>query len=121
MSSGEARLAAVNVWSAAPQDVARALDGALGIPLRERDGAEGAGHFSGRAGELVISVHPGAEPGTELAFVVDELEGAIAACAARGARVLAGPTTEPYGLSAHLEGPGELRIELVQPRTTPAN
>ena len=103
------RLAGINVWSAAPGDAAALLENALGIGLRERDG-----HWSGRAGELMVSVHPSAEPHSELAFLVDAIEPAIESSTARGARVLSGPTAEPYGVSAHLEGPGDLRIELVQ-------
>jgi hypothetical protein len=108
-----ARLAGVNVWSPAPQAAAGLLEGALGITLRERMTSDGP-HFSGRAENLTLSLHPGGEAGAELAFVVDDAESAVAACTARGSRVISGPTREPYGLSTHLAGPGALRVELVE-------
>ena len=107
------KLAGLNVWSTAPESVAGVLDGPLGIGLRSRDGDDGT-HFSGRAGELMVSVHPGDRPGVELAFVVDAIEPAIDACRTQGATLISGPEREPYGVSAHLQGPDELRIELVQ-------
>lgn len=108
-----ARLAGVNLWSSAPEDVAGVLDAALGIPLRPRDAEDGR-HFSGHAGQLVVSVHPADEPQAELAFVVDEIEAAIGACATHGSQLISGPARMPYGISAHLEGPGAVRIELLQ-------
>jgi predicted enzyme related to lactoylglutathione lyase len=107
------KLAGLNLWSTAPEGVAGVLDDALGISLRSRDNEDGQ-HFSGRAGELMVSVHPSEKAGVELAFVVDTIESAIEACRAQGAILVSGPEREPYGVSAHLQGPDDMRIELVQ-------
>jgi predicted enzyme related to lactoylglutathione lyase len=107
------KLAGLNVWSTAPESVAGVLNGALGIALKSREGDRGQ-HFTGRAGELMVSIHPSEKPGVELAFVVDAIDSAVEACRSQGATVISGPEREPYGVSAHLQGPDEIRIELVQ-------
>jgi predicted enzyme related to lactoylglutathione lyase len=94
------------------------LGAALGKELRERDGAPDGPHFSGRAGDLMLSVHPSKEPYAELALLVADLDHAIEVCAERGSRVVSGPAAEPYGRVAHMAGPGGLRVELVQAANT---
>jgi predicted enzyme related to lactoylglutathione lyase len=106
------RLAGLNLWSTSPADLAELLGDALGITLTSRNGLDGQ-HFSGRAGQLMISVHPSDDAGVELAFTTDDIEAAVAACAARGASVVQSPERKPYGVSAHLVGPDDLRLELV--------
>jgi predicted enzyme related to lactoylglutathione lyase len=105
-------LAGLNLWSTSPAALAELLGHALGITLTSRSAADGQ-HFSGRAGQLMISVHPSDDGGVELAFATDDIEVAVAACAARGASVVQGPERKPYGVSAHLVGPDDLRLELV--------
>lgn len=106
------RLAGLNLWSASPADLAAFLEGALGIALTSRQGADGP-HFSGRAGQLMISVHPSSDAGVELAFITDDIDATVAACVAGGGSVLQSPTQMPYGVSARLAGPDDLRLELV--------
>ena len=114
MSAGAqpTRLAGLNLWSTSPADLAALLGDALGITLKSRSALDGE-HFSGRAGQLMISVHPSADAGVELAFTTDDIDVAVAACAAQGASVIQGPERKPYGVSAHLVGPDDLRLELV--------
>jgi len=82
MSAGAqpTRLAGLNLWSTYPADLAELLGDALGITLTSRS-ALGGQHFSGRAGQLLISVHPSDEAGVEptrisfvtvLHFIIDE-------------------------------------------------
>jgi predicted enzyme related to lactoylglutathione lyase len=115
MSDTEApgTLAGINVWSPASKDVAGVLAALLGIELRERDADDGT-HYSARTAGMNVSVHPSDQSSVELAFIVEDMETALAACTERGCRVETGPDTLPYGVSAHLAAPGETRIELVQ-------
>jgi predicted enzyme related to lactoylglutathione lyase len=106
------RLAGLNLWSTSPADLAELLGDALGITLTSRSASDGQ-HYSGQAGQLVISVHPSDDVGVELAFVTDDIEVAVAACAARGASVVQNPERKSYGVSAHLVGPDDIRLELV--------
>ena len=107
------RLAGLNVWTSNPESVARMLVGALGLGLRGRATDHGR-EFSGRIDDLMVSVHHNERCYTELAFIVEAIEPAIAACEECGSRVIEGLTRLPYGISAHLAGPGDLRIELVE-------
>lgn len=111
-----AKLAALNLWSTSPESSAEIIGGALQIALTSR-GAEDGQHFSGRAGDLMVSVHPGRETSVELAFTTDDMDAALAACTTRGASVVEGPERKPYGVSAHLVGPDGLRFELVAMNT----
>jgi predicted enzyme related to lactoylglutathione lyase len=106
------RLAGLNLWSTSPADLAEFLGDALGIALTSRNGSDGQ-HFSGRAGQLMISVHPRSDAGVELAFTTDDIEDTVAACVAGGGSVLQRPTQMPYGVSARVVGPDDLRLELV--------
>jgi predicted enzyme related to lactoylglutathione lyase len=106
-------LAGINVWSPAAKDVAGVLAALLGIELRERDADDGT-HYSARTAGMAVSVHPSDRSTVELAFVVEDMETALASCTERGCRVETGPDTLPYGVSAHLVAPGETGIELVQ-------
>jgi hypothetical protein len=110
----EPRLAGINVWSPEAERVASLLGDALGIGLRGRTADDGR-HYSGRLGDLILSVHPGEQGHTELAFVVEEIGSAITRCAEHGGRVIEEPARLPYGISAHVAAPGALRIELVEP------
>jgi predicted enzyme related to lactoylglutathione lyase len=120
MSDTEApgTLAGINVWSPASKDVAGVLGAVLGIELRERDADDGT-HYSARTAGMAVSVHPSDRPSVELAFVVEDMDSALATCTDRGCRVESGPDTLPYGISAHLVAPGETRIELVQMHKKP--
>lgn len=93
--------------------MAAMLGDALVFGLRAQTRDDGT-HFSGHLGDLVLSVHPCDESHTELAFVVEALDSAIAECAASGGRVIEGPSRLAYGRSAHLDGPAGFRIELVE-------
>lgn len=62
----------------------------------------------------MLSVHPCDESHTEPALVVETLDWAIAECAARGGRMIDGPSRLAYGTSAHLAGPAALRLELAE-------
>ena len=107
------RLGGVNIWSPEPERVAIMLGDALGLRLQGRTADDGP-HFSGRPGDMMLSVHPGEGSHTELAFIVEALDSAIAECAARGGRLIEGPARLPYGISAHLSGPADFRMELVE-------
>lgn len=113
MSDDETRLGGLNIWSAAPDEVADLLSNGLGLGLRRCPGPDG-NHYVGRADGLAISIHPGKEPAVELAFVVPAIQQAIKECQARGAAVTSSADRRPYGISASLAAPGPLRIELVQ-------
>jgi hypothetical protein len=114
MTPPETRFGGLTIWSPAPDQVAGILSGALNIRLQRRTATAEGGHYSGRAGDLTISVHPGDEPAIELAFLVPAIGTAIDECRARGAAVTSAPGPRPYGTSATLLGPGSLRLELVQ-------
>jgi hypothetical protein len=112
------QLAGVNIWAREPERLGVILRDGLGLGLRARTDADGT-HFSARIGDLMLSIHPGEDSHTELAFTVTALQSAIAGCTARGGRLNQEISSMPYGTSAHLHGPAGFGVELVELRTPP--
>ena len=107
-------LGAVNVWSPHPRQVADLLSSLVGAEPRHRVADDGD-HFSVRTGELIISIHPGDRPDLELAFVVQDIDSALERCTTFGGHTSASPEPSSYGITARVNGPAPLRLELVQP------
>jgi hypothetical protein len=110
-------LAALNVFSTAPERSAAALSALTGVPFRRADRDDGP-HFSGVLSGLIVSVHPGDAAAVELGVIVGDLDATVGACLGHGAELLSGPEHLAYGDSAHLQAPGGFRVELVRPPAT---
>lgn len=94
---------------------------AVGVDLKEaRHG--GPLHYTASLGGVHLALHPhdgverAAQSGTQLAFLVNDLEGALNGARALGAAVLQAPAPKPFGVSAVVEDPDGRRLELVAMR-----
>lgn len=94
---------------------------AVGIDLKEARHS-GPLHYTAALGgvHLALLPHDGversAQSATQLAFLVNDLEGALNAARALGAPVLQAPAPRPFGVSAIVEDPDGRRLELVAMR-----
>ena len=94
---------------------------AVGVDLKEARHS-GPLHYTASLGgvHLALHAHDGvmrdAQSGTQLALLVNDLEGALAAARAVGAPVLQAPAARPFGVSAVVEDPDGRRLELVAMR-----
>jgi predicted enzyme related to lactoylglutathione lyase len=69
-----------------------------------------------------IGVHPAeshghaVEPHHALSFMCDDIEATVAEVRAKGVAVLGEPVDEGYGVVVMLELPGDVRVQLYEPR-----
>lgn len=94
---------------------------AVGVDLKEaRHG--GPLHYAASLGGVHLAlvgpdgVERGAQSGTRVALLVNDLESALDAARALGAPVLQAPAARPFGVTAVVEDPDGRRLELVAMR-----
>src|SRR5690606_35671985 len=90
------------------------------LQLPATDVGEGWLIFDVAAGEL--GVHPTHFPGSppsgthQISFFCDDIENTVAELRARGVEFDDGITDQGYGLAIHFTMPGDVRVELYEPR-----
>ena len=109
-------------YSSRPEALRAFLRDKLGFPFTD----VGEGWLIFDLPEADMGCHPAAEPGEDgkksgahdVSFYCDDVEATVAELRARGVEFVGGIEDRGYGLVTHFVMPGDVRVQLYQPRYT---